>query len=391
MLRFNLVLSLIGIALFETPILSQADSGIYTASFIATWAGDTASIETFTIAGNHLIGKAIHLYPEPHLKHFSVLYNDDGSIRNMDFQFFQLDNTSLLFESKTNLPYRVHMSMNDGVLNSHTCYPKGAFQFIHKTPRADFNGGWIPILGQWEWMTSRWAHGNLDDGLVFVNYALGPYDLTLEARDDHTLVFTSGITAPITFFLDEHRRIEHIDAMGSPWNYLIEKSSPVDLDLYVDRFSRKPTVGYPSPRQHTAKEVAGIKCAVEYGSPRKRGRQIFGNVVPYDVVWRTVAGSATTMSFDHDVRFDQTIIPQGTYNIFTVPGKDGWKLIFNTEESAWGSAYRSEFDFAAVPMETYQADHTFEEFTIELTEKLDRGLLRFIWDDTVAEIDFEKD
>ena len=62
----------------------------YTASFIAEWASDTASIETFTIDGNHIFGLALHLYPEPNLKYFDYWYNADGSIFSMDRQVVRL-------------------------------------------------------------------------------------------------------------------------------------------------------------------------------------------------------------------------------------------------------------------------------------------------------------
>jgi len=96
---------------FMTPNIIYQGNTKYSASFIAEWAGDTASIETYSIIGNHMFGRAIHLYPEPHLRQFEFYYNQDGSIRSMDIQFFELANTSIPLNSKSGfLPYRIKMT-----------------------------------------------------------------------------------------------------------------------------------------------------------------------------------------------------------------------------------------------------------------------------------------
>ena len=363
----------------------------YTATFVAQWANDTASIETFTIAGNYVYGRAIHLYPEPHLRHFTFRYHDDGSLRSMDMQYFELENTSVPLQSQSGLlPYRMTMDDRDGVIDFRSFDQQGEKQYVQLTHRMDFNGDWIPVFGQWQWLTNQLTEGRLGQDLKFLNATVGTYDLEVKQSAPDTVIFVSSISAPIKLILDADNKIKKVDAMGSPWNIIIIRSeSPLNIEKYTNHFAQKPVIGRPSPSVEKTFSIHGLDMRVRYHSPRKRGREIFGNVVPYDVVWRTGAGSATTISFDHDLQFDDQLIPKGTYNLFTIPGKDRWQLIFNTEKNAWGSAYRSEYDFAKTEMQVTELPEIREEFSIEVAEKDRGGILMLHWDKTQATVAFK--
>jgi hypothetical protein len=364
----------------------------YTASFVAAWGeADTASVETFTIIGHHLFGRALHLYPEPHLRQFQFWYDSDGSIRSLDIQFFEASNTSVPLESKTGfLPYRMIMNPDNAMIDFRLVDGQGEHQYLHAANRMDFLGGWIPIIGQWQWLSSLLTDGSLADSLVFANYAIGVYDMELFRDHDGNVVFVSGISAPITFSIDEDENIVEIDAMGSPWNYTIRRTRrPLNIEEYAPSFAGKAVIGDPSPTQQFATEIGGTIFRVSYGRPFKRGRVIFGNVVPYGRVWRSGAGAATTLAFDKVVRFGGRTMPAGTYNLFTIPGEEVWQLVFNTEASAWGSAHRAEFDIAEIEMEAVRLDHVVDQFTIAIEETVGGGVLKLMWDETLAQVAFE--
>lgn len=384
-------LSLI-LSLFITTVLGQKQEAKYTASFVAEWANDTACIETFTIAGNHLFGKAIHLFPEPHLRQFQFWFQDDGSLKTLDIQFYNLQNTSIPLESKTGfLPYRISMIFNNGVIDFRTVNKEGEKQYLHSAPRMDFFGGWIPIFGQWEWLAWLTNGGKASTNLKFVNYVVGVYELEMEKLEGQsTVLFKTDISPiPIPFKLDQQGKIVSIDAMGSPWNFAIHKREALDVEAFTKAFAKKPIVGDPSPHQTLSESILGANINFSYGRPSKRGREIFGNVVPYNIVWRTGAGPVTRIAFDKDLNFQGTIVPKGTYNIFTIPGKSSWTLIFNTEENAWGSAHHAEFDFKKVEMKSISLSQTVDQFTIKLLEKDEKGVLQMSWDKTMAKVHFE--
>ena len=93
-----------------------------------------------------------------------------------------------------------------------------------------------------------------------------------------------------------------------------------------------------------AQEIASPKMTAEgknikitYGQPSKRGRVIFGDLVPYGEVWRTGANEATEITFSKPVIIDKKEIKAGTYTIFTIPQKDKWTIILNSKLDQWGS------------------------------------------------------
>ncbi|CAN5264693.1 hypothetical protein BH23BAC1_BH23BAC1_33730 [soil metagenome] len=386
----NLISLLLIILAFPVQSFSQ-DHKSYTASFVAQWANDTASIETFTIIGNHVFGRAIHLFPEPHLRQFTFWFNDDGSMKALDMQLYQLQNTSLPLESKTGLPTRLFMNFSDDTIDFKYVNMEEERSYIHSAPRMNFFGGWIPIMAQFEWLSRVFNDKKAEkmDDLRFVNYVLGVYDLELTRLNEKAIQFKSNIMEPVKIQHDQAGIIEFVDAVGSGWNFKIYKSEPIDIELYTKHFSKKPVLGDPSPHQVVSKKIGDATIEIDYGRPQKRGREIFGNIVPFNTVWRTGAGRPTTIKFDKDLNFKGEVIPKGKYNLYTRPDKEFWTLIFNTEENAWGSAYKKEFDFKHVKIPSNKSSDITDQFTIDIEEKGKEGLLKFMWDDTVASVNFK--
>ena len=108
----------------------------------------------------------------------------------------------------------------------------------------------------------------------------------------------------------------------------------------------------PSPPATAKCELAGGKTVtIDYSSPRKKGRNVFPDVVKYGEVWRTGANEATTFVTTGDVMVGSTHVPAGSYTLFTVPGKDKWTLIISKKTGEWGTDYPGEKeDLARVEM-----------------------------------------
>lgn len=81
----------------------------------------------------------------------------------------------------------------------------------------------------------------------------------------------------------------------------------------------------------------GDYAEVSFGQPSKRGRVIFGELVPYGQVWRTGANASTDVTFYKDVVIDGKNIRKGTYALFTIPEKDSWTVIFNSVPAQKGA------------------------------------------------------
>jgi len=87
----------------------------------------------------------------------------------------------------------------------------------------------------------------------------------------------------------------------------------------------------------TAKGVVnGKTISINYSSPSVRGRKIWGELVPYDKVWRAGANEATQFETDKDIMVEGKALPAGKYSLYAIPGEKQWKFIFNSEVGQWG-------------------------------------------------------
>src|ERR1700719_3905866 len=86
----------------------------------------------------------------------------------------------------------------------------------------------------------------------------------------------------------------------------------------------------------------GKTIAVNYSSPRMRGRKIFGDLVPFEEVWRAGADDATTFVPNVDVTAGGKNVPAGKYTLFTLPTPTKWTLIVSQQTGEWGIPYPGE-------------------------------------------------
>lgn len=185
--------------------------------------------------------------------------------------------------------------------------------------------------------------------------------------------------------VDGHGRIRTLDASGTTRKLMVQRVDHLAVGELARDFAERDAagrgIGALSGRGEAVGEIDGAGVAVDYGVPRKRGREIFGALVPFDEVWRTGANRATHLTTDADLVIGGTPVPAGTYTLFTVPGPDRWTLIISRATDINGTAYDPAQDFARVPMDVRSLDGTVEEFTIVVDPD---GYLRMRWDRTEA-------
>jgi hypothetical protein len=113
----------------------------------------------------------------------------------------------------------------------------------------------------------------------------------------------------------------------------------------------------PSPSAKVSQVVGLTEVAVEYSSPAVKGRKIWGDLVPYDKMWRTGANQATKISFSKDVVFAGKPVPAGSYALFTIPTKGEWTVILNkkADQTGTGRDYKADSDLLRVQLPTKAA------------------------------------
>ncbi len=145
-----------------------------------------------------------------------------------------------------------------------------------------------------------------------------------------------------------------------------------------------------SPADSAMISSAGADIKVYYGRPSKRGREIFGKLVPFGEVWRTGANAATEIAFSKDILLGGKPVKAGRYSLFTIPQKDKWTVILSSKLKMWGAyEYNPKDDAMRCDVPVAPLKDAVEMFTIKF-DKTDKGaLLVMSWDQTSVSVPIE--
>lgn len=144
----------------------------------------------------------------------------------------------------------------------------------------------------------------------------------------------------------------------------------------------------PSPASIISMRYKDAYVKLTYSQPHKRGREIFGTLVPFGQVWRTGANEATEITSTKDILLNSILLKAGTYSIFTIPDKIKWTIIINSDLGLWGAYnYNSKMDVFRfdVPVQEL-TDTAYEPFTMTFDQKTDQADLVMMWDKTKISI-----
>ncbi len=149
--------------------------------------------------------------------------------------------------------------------------------------------------------------------------------------------------------------------------------------------ARKDSIIAPRPRSSTMAIATfkrpSIYIKVVYGQPYKKGREIFGAMEPYGQVWRTGANEATEITTTKDIKIGEQLLKAGTYTIFSIPEKDRWTVIFNSELGQWGAfKYDADKNVLSLDVPVVQIPEMYEAFTIKFDETSDGVAMLIMWD-----------
>lgn len=99
-----------------------------------------------------------------------------------------------------------------------------------------------------------------------------------------------------------------------------------------------------SPKASVMQTVGLTDISIDYSSPAVKGRVIWGDLLPYDTLWRAGANSATKITFSQDVTIEGVSVPKGSYSIFIIPSKMDWTIIINKNATASEGEYTKQED-----------------------------------------------
>ena len=175
---------------------------------------------------------------------------------------------------------------------------------------------------------------------------------------------------------------------------LIIITSFFGLKMYTKSFSPEAVAEYKD----------GVEIIVNYSSPQKKGRKIFGVLpegyseemnpelkvlVPFGKVWRTGANEATILQTSKDLNFGDQILKAGKYSLWTIPNEEVWTVIFNKETGQWGTNYDETQDILKVEASSLPLTESVENFTISFENQGSNIALVLVWDQTKVLLPFQ--
>jgi len=238
----------------------------------------------------------------------------------------------------------------------------------------------------------NYAPKNVGETVKGYHFVLGQNrEFTVKRIAPDVLEAGSQVMGYFKIYLDSKGKLKLIDGIGSSWNLKGEAFDELDLDDYIKKFVRKEELEPLQPlnkKDSVLYAIDGADLRIDYSRPSKRGREIFGAVVPWGRVWRTGANEPTQLTINKPIYFNGKELPAGHYSIFTLPAREGWQLIINKQTDMWGTDHNPANDLMRIPMQTTTLSPPIEMMTIEITKEGDKGVLSVSWDQLKAFVPF---
>ena len=367
-------------ALLLTLAVAVQDSG----AFITRLGNDTLAMERYTRTATQLRGEYVIRTPRSLHRIYSFDLTPDGSIRHVEIVTHNIGGGPGPMETKNSVDFSGDSAVlvsprGDSSVTSKLAVPKGTFPFQ------------LHVYGLLE-QIGRWARGTGKDSVRFTALASatqtsGGY---IRKRGGDTLVFMfdegqlAGV-GPFTFGLDRQGHLTWLTGKGSTLQVEVQRLASVPMAQAGPMFANRP-LGQLSVRDTARASIGSADVWVDYGRPQKRGREIFGNVVPWNSVWRTGANAATQFNTTADLVIGGATVPAGKYTLWTLPTPTGWKLIINKQTGQWGTEYHAEQDLVRVDAKVETLAAPVEQLVIAF----EPGFLTFTWDKTKVAVPVAK-
>jgi hypothetical protein len=359
------------------------------ATLIARLGTDTITVEQYTLTRGRLRGRSVIRSPRTLLREFDYYLRPDGSIARAEVVARRPD--SLAAAPVGRVVYT--FVAGDSVYVESGVGSEATVQVLRSPPVHILALG-IPVWSQFDALARR-APATIGDSVTLTMYFSpllgGPSPLVVSKPARDLMLVWSRHMGAINARLDSAGRVASINGLGSSLNYEVTRADSANIDTLARRFlARDATgaVGALSPRDTVEVEVHGARFTVEYGRPSKRGREIFGAVVPWGRVWRTGANLATHFVTWRDVVIGGVTVPAGRYTLWTLPTDSTWQLIVNRQTGQWGTVYDPALDVARIAMRSRRVDAPVEQLTIRIEQRPVGGELVVAWDTVEASVPF---
>jgi hypothetical protein len=350
-------------------------------AFVTLLGSDTLAVEQFQKTDSSITARVILRSPETRFSSYYLSWDETGGIKEMartDYPTtsgFTGEGTLVQTVARDGDSLAVDVYSEDNPRSYKAPYEPGVLPFIdmvHWPFEVAFNNA---VEADQDTVNQPFLTGNSISNFVIA---------TIE-RDSMTI--RHPFRGVMGVNVSANGDLEYLDAALTTRKLKVHRVDDLDMYALENRFVNNP-VGELSGAVSVEYSFNDTDFQVEFGSPQKRDRELFGGIVPYSEVWRTGANRATHFSTSSDLRFGDLEVPAGDYTLFSIPEADGGMLIINSQTGQNGNSYDEERDLGRVPMEVSTQSETTEAFTITVEETDEGGRINLIWGETIYSSDF---
>ncbi|HEX2093797.1 MAG TPA: DUF2911 domain-containing protein [Longimicrobiaceae bacterium] len=361
--------------LLAAPAAAQQQSG----AFVTLLGSDTIAAERYTHAGDRIVGREVIRTPRTTITDYMATLAADGTVSHVEVQS-QRPGEPEPYQRAT-----IEFGADSALVT--TWRPDRTRSYRVAAPRGSIP--WVSMSMALYEPALRWARSAGVDSAAVALVPPGSQSFAATLRRTGSRSFeVRHVAGAYRMEVDEQGRITAWDGTASTVQVLAERVPSLDLDFlaaaFLAREQANGAMGLLSPRDSVRATLGSASLVVDYGRPSRRGRRIFGNVVPWGKVWRAGANAATHLRTDRALVIGGVVVPAGTYTLWTLPSLAGWKLILNRQTGQWGIEYDPERDLVRVEMRVERLPEAVDQFTIAVEPEGDGGRLVLLWDDTRA-------
>ena len=357
------------------------------AAFVTVLGADTLAVERFTRTPDGMTATVALRAPRTTLTTYELALDADGGLESYQAVVRQ-PGTGEVLQRQAAEPVgdslRVTVADASGETSARTVTSSSA-----PLPFIDM------VHWPFELMVARAveAGGPLDQPLFTPR---GSVAFTSDVAPDGTVTVRHPFRGPMTVEPDAEGRLLTLDAGATTRKLLVRRVADADVEAAAARWAAMDAsgrgVGELSGRGESVAEVDGATIAIDYGVPLKRGRAIWGALVPWGELWRTGANRATHLTTDRDLVLDpggaELAVPAGTYTLFSIPQPDGGVLIVNRQTGQSGTSYDAAQDLGRVPLRRSSLDAEVVAFEIAPEATGEGGRLVLRWDRDALSVPF---
>ena len=354
----------------------RPDSG----SFFVRLGNDTIAVERYTRNTQMLVAEALLRTPVTRHIKLSVTFRDDGTL-----SWWEVINSPIA-GVPTSGPLQRSLVTLIGDSAQVETWVGGAQRPTRKfAAHPRMLPLQLPFYSTYETAIQR-SRANTADTVLSMLAANTPLNYRIRYAAADTVTLSHPQAGIYVARVDRDGKLLAFSGEQTTFKVVVTRSKPVDLQPYTTRFAKADaegkSIGFLSPRDTVDATIGNTTIAINYSRPAKRGRVIFGGIVPYDQVWRTGANAATQLTVDGgNIEIGGTRIPAGKYTLWTIPSKQGWQLIINKQTGQWGTIYDAAQDLARIAVKSEGVALPVETFTIAVEGRgQSEGVISLTWD-----------